>query len=74
MLLRKQGLGPAPRQAGPSWTEFLRAQAQGVVACDLFAVETLWLSTKADQGLLSTQMPVEGPRSSHQQRLTHVLA
>lgn len=44
-LLRRSGLGPAPRRSGPSWSEFLRAQAQGVVACDFFTVETAWLRT-----------------------------
>jgi putative transposase len=44
-LLRRHGLGPAPRRAGPSWAEFLRAQAQGVLACDFFTVETVWLRT-----------------------------
>ena len=28
-LLRRNGFGPAPRGDGPSWTEFLRAQAGG---------------------------------------------
>lgn len=40
-LLRQEGLGPAPRRSGPSWSEFLRAQAQGIIACDFFTVETL---------------------------------
>ena len=44
-LLRQHWLGPAPRRAGPSWAEFLRAQAQGVLACDFFTVETVWLRT-----------------------------
>ena len=44
-LLRQHGLGPAPRRIGPSWAEFLRAQAQGIVACDFFTVETVWLRT-----------------------------
>lgn len=44
-LLRRAGLGPAPRRGGPSWVEFLRAQAHGIVACDFFAVETVWLRT-----------------------------
>jgi putative transposase len=44
-LLRGSGLGPAPRRDGPSWAEFLRAQAQGIVACDFFTVETVWLRT-----------------------------
>jgi hypothetical protein len=33
-LLVRAGLGPAPRRSGPSWREFLRAQAASVVACD----------------------------------------
>jgi len=35
-ILRRSGLGPAPRRTGPTWSEFLRAQGRGVVACDLF--------------------------------------
>jgi putative transposase len=38
-VLRRSGFGPAPRRGGPSWAEFLRAQAQGMVACDFFTVE-----------------------------------
>ncbi len=44
-LPRFARVGPAPRRAGPSWTEFLRAQAQGITACDFFSVETAWLRT-----------------------------
>jgi putative transposase len=44
-LIRTARLGPAPRRTGPSWTEFLRAQASGVMACDFFTVETAWLRT-----------------------------
>jgi putative transposase len=42
-LLANAGLGPAPRRSGPSWREFLRAQAASVVACDFFTVETALL-------------------------------
>src|SRR6266536_2895146 len=31
-VLRSSGLGPAPRRSGPSWSEFLRAQARSLVA------------------------------------------
>src|SRR5665647_576969 len=44
-LLRTARLGPAPRRTGPTWIQFLRAQAQGVIACDFFTVETAWLRT-----------------------------
>jgi putative transposase len=44
-LLRANGLGPAPRRGSPAWGEFLRAQAQGILAFDFFTVETLMLWT-----------------------------
>jgi transposase len=42
-LLAQAKLEPAPRRSGPSWREFLRAQATGIVACDFFTVETAFL-------------------------------
>ncbi len=44
-LLLREGLGPTPRRGGPSWSAFLRAQAQGILACDFFTVETAFLKT-----------------------------
>jgi putative transposase len=41
--LRDHGLGPAGKRGGISWREFLRAQAAGVLAVDLFTVETVSL-------------------------------
>jgi transposase InsO family protein len=41
-LLRRHGLGPAPRR-GMSWAEFLRTQAAGILATDSFTVETVTL-------------------------------
>jgi transposase len=43
MILRRHGLGPAPRRSGPTWTQFLRTQAAGVLACDFLTVETIGL-------------------------------
>jgi hypothetical protein len=34
-VLRASGLGPAPRRIGPSWSEFLRAQAQSMLGGEL---------------------------------------
>jgi putative transposase len=40
-VLRQRGLGPAPRRSGPTWTEFLRAQAPGDPAGRFFTVYTV---------------------------------
>ena len=44
-VLRAHGLGPAPARAAASmsWRAFLRAQAHGILACDFFTVDTVWL-------------------------------
>jgi putative transposase len=41
--LRRHGLDPAPRRATTAWRAFLRRQAAGIVACDFFTVDTVWL-------------------------------
>ena len=41
--LRRHDLDPAPRRTGTSWRAFLRQQAAGIVACDFFTVDTIWL-------------------------------
>jgi transposase InsO family protein len=44
-ILLRHGLDPAPRRTGPTWTEFLRSQAAGILATDFFTVETIRLKT-----------------------------
>jgi len=44
-ILRRARIGPAPRRDGPTWTEFLRSQAEGIWACVFFTVETARLMT-----------------------------
>jgi transposase InsO family protein len=42
-VLRRHGVPPAPRREGPTWTQFLSAQAKGIVATDFFHVDTVLL-------------------------------
>jgi putative transposase len=41
--LRRHRLDPTPRRTAKSWRGFLRQQAAGIVACDFFTVDTIWL-------------------------------
>ena len=42
-ILKRAGIDPAPRREGPSWREFLRAQAHSTLATDFFCVDTVLL-------------------------------
>jgi transposase len=42
-ILRAAGINPAPRRSGPSWRQFLHAQAAGIVAVDFLHVDTALL-------------------------------
>ena len=42
-ILRRHGIGPSPRRSGPTWSEFLQAQATTMLACDFFTVDTVLL-------------------------------
>jgi hypothetical protein len=44
-ILKDAGIDPAPRRDGPGWAEFLRSQAQGILALDFFTVDLLNGST-----------------------------
>ena len=41
--LRRHGLDPVPRRAKSTWRAFLHQQAAGIIACDFFTVDTVWL-------------------------------
>jgi transposase len=40
-ILKDAGISPAPRRDGPGWAEFLRSQAQGILALDFFTADLL---------------------------------
>jgi len=42
-ILKDAGLDPAPRRAGPTWREFLSAQAHAILAIDFAHVDTVCL-------------------------------
>jgi transposase InsO family protein len=42
-ILRQEQLGPAGKRPGPTWRQFLRAQAATVIAVDFLTVDTVWL-------------------------------
>jgi transposase len=40
-ILNNAGIHPAPRRAGATWRQFLRSQAEAILACDLFTADLL---------------------------------
>jgi putative transposase len=36
-ILKTNGIDPAPRRTGPAWSQFLRSQAEAILACDFFS-------------------------------------
>ena len=40
-ILKANGIGPAPRRTGPTWSPFLRSQAEAILACDFFTADLL---------------------------------
>jgi putative transposase len=40
-ILKKAGIDPTPRRADPTWPQFLRSQAEAILACDFFTADLL---------------------------------
>jgi putative transposase len=43
-VLRANGIDRAPRRVATTWSSFVRQQASGIVACDFFTVDSVWLT------------------------------
>ena len=42
-ILNGAGRDPTPDRTGPSWSQFIRSQAKGIIATDFFCVDTVTL-------------------------------
>jgi hypothetical protein len=42
-IRHRRRLPPVPRRSGPRWSQFLKAQATGILATDFFTVDTATL-------------------------------
>jgi putative transposase len=40
-ILKNAGIDPVPRRTGPTWSQFLRSQADVILACDFFTADLL---------------------------------
>ena len=40
-ILKNAGIDPAPRRSGLAWSQFLRSQAEAILACDFFTADLL---------------------------------
>ena len=42
-ILNGAGRDPTPDRTGPSWSQFIRSQAKGIIATEFFCVDTVTL-------------------------------
>jgi transposase InsO family protein len=42
-VLARAGIPPAPKRSASTWRSFLRQHGETILACDFFAVDTVWL-------------------------------
>ena len=65
-ILRAAGIGPAPRRSGPTWRQFLRTQAAGILAVDFLHVDAMLLETVCP-GVHRARHPPDAPGRRHRE-------
>jgi transposase len=63
-ILHAAGINPAPQRSGPTWRQFLKAQAHGILAVD-FLPSTHLAPAPARPDLHRTRHPPRPPRRRH---------
>ena len=66
LILKRAGIDPAPRRTGPTWTQFLSAQAKTMLACDFFTVDTVFFKRIYVLFLHRRRQPPSPPRADVQ--------
>ena len=77
-ILHDAGIGPAPRRTGPTWKQFLTAQAHSILAADFVHVDTvllrrIYVSSSSTAPAASTSPaspPAQMARGRHKQPAT----
>jgi putative transposase len=66
-ILHAAGIDPAPRRTGPTWRQFLHAQATGILAADLPARGRRAAEAHIRPGIHRARHPPDAPRRGHRQ-------